>query len=256
METKNLTIEASVAFKSNRGNFDHQPVFTLTNNPGLTGDDFISIYRIRRSTLPSQGLTGSAISADGRIGLTVGSSQGITSVTGTTRIKAESLTSGQPSLTSDWAAGPNSGNLISTTSTTWLPVYKLIVNQTDTTKIEIITLEEEEDIFNSALTLTALPTLSDMKVMGNGVRPLGKQTDSGGTTPTGEEGKAEILTYLYNRMEVQDSWTSSGLTGVFDRSFNGLSGALVGKAAGHGIIQTGGILQLELLVLLVGAWVR
>tara|TARA_R110000851_G_scaffold124049_1_gene254060 strand:- start:695 stop:2128 length:1434 start_codon:yes stop_codon:yes gene_type:complete len=240
METKNLTIEASVAFKSNRGNFDHQPVFTLTNNPGLTGDDFISIYRIRRSTLPSQGLTGAAISADGRIGLTVGSSQGITSVTGTTRIKAQSLTSGQPSLTSAWAAGPNSGNLISTTSTTWLPVYKLIVNQTDTTKIEIITLEEEEDIFNSALTLTALPTLSDMKVMGNGVRPLGKQTDSGGTTPTGEEGKAEILTYLYNRMEVQDSWTSSGLTGVFDRSFNGLSGALVGKAAGHGIIQTGG----------------
>ena len=241
METKNLTIEASVAFKSNRGNFDHQPVFTLTNNPGLTGDDFISIYRIRRSTLPSQSLTGAAISADGRIGLTVGSSQGITSVTGTTRIKAQSLTSGQPSLTSAWAAGPNSGNLISTTSTTWLPVYNLIVNQTDTTKIEIITLEEEENIFNSALTLTALPTLSDMKVIGNGVRPLGKQTETGGTTPTGEKGKAEILTYLYNRMEVQDSWTSSGLTGVFDRSFNGLSGTLMNKAAGHGVIQTGGL---------------
>ena len=79
-----------------------------------------------------------------------------------------------------------------------------------------------------------------MKVMGNGVRPLGKQTETGGTTPTGEEGKAEILTYLYNRMEVQNSWTSSGLTGVYDRSFNGLSGALMGKAAGKGAMQTGG----------------
>ena len=240
METKDLVIEATVAFKSNKGNFDHQPVFTLTNNPGLTGDDFISLYRIRRSTLPSQGLSGTAISADGRIGLTIGSSQGITSLTGSTRIKAQSLTAGAPTLTADWSAGPNSGTLISTTSTTWLPVYNIVINQTDTNKIEVITLEEEENIFTSALTITGLPTLVDMKVMGNGVRPLGKQTETGGTTPTGEEGKAEILTYLYNRMELQNSWTSSGLTGVYDRSFNGLSGALMGKAAGKGAMQTGG----------------
>ena len=223
-----------VAFKSNRGNFDHQPIFTLTNNPGLTGDDFISLYRIRRSTLPSQGLTGAGITADGRIGLTVGSSQGITSLTGSTRIKAQSLTAGAPNLTAA------AGTLISTTSTTWLPVYKIIVNQTENSKIEVITLEEEENIYTRALTVTGLPVLADMKVIGNGVRPLGKQTGSGGTTPTGAAGKAEILTYLYNRMEVQDTWTSSGLTGVYDRSFNGLSGALMDKAAGHGTIQTGG----------------
>ena len=240
MVTKELVIAATVAFKSNKGNFDHQPVFTLTNNPGLTGDDFISLYRIRRSTLPSQGLSGTAISADGRIGLTIGSSQGITSLTGSTRIKAQSLTAGAPTLTADWSAGPNSGTLISTTSTTWLPVYNIVINQTDTNKIEVITLEEEENIFTSALTITGLPTLVDMKVMGNGVRPLGKQTETGGTTPNGEKGKAEILTYLYNRMEVQNSWTSSGLTGVYDRSFNGLSGALMGKAAGKGAMQTGG----------------
>ena len=35
-----------VAFKSNKGNFDHQPIFTLTNNPGLTGDDFISYIEL------------------------------------------------------------------------------------------------------------------------------------------------------------------------------------------------------------------
>ena len=151
METKDLVIESTVAFKSNRGNFNHQPVFTLTNNPGLTGDDFISLYRIRRSTLPSQSLTGAAISADGRIGLTIGSSQGITSLTGSTRIKAQSLTSGEATLTADWAPGPGSGTLISTTSTTWRPIYNIIVNQTDTSKMEIITLEEEERIFTSDL---------------------------------------------------------------------------------------------------------
>ena len=239
METKDLVIESTVAFKSNRGNFNHQPVFTLTNNPGLTGDDFISLYRIRRSTLPSQSLTGAAISADGRIGLTIGSSQGITSLTGSTRIKAQSLTSGEATLTADWAPGPGSGTLLSTTSTTWRPIYNIIVNQTDTSKMEIITLEEEERIFTSDLSITGLPALSDMNVMGNGVRPLGRQS-SGDTAPNGEKGKAEILTYFYNRMEIQDTWTSSGLTGVYDRSYNGLSGALMGKAAGHGAIQTDG----------------
>ena len=43
MEIKNLTIEYSVEFKSNRGNFNVQPVFTLTKDQGLTADDFISL---------------------------------------------------------------------------------------------------------------------------------------------------------------------------------------------------------------------
>ena len=41
-------------------------------------------------------------------------------------------------------------------------------------------------------------------------------------------------------MEQQEQWASSGLTGVFDLSFNGLTGALMGKAAGLGAMQTGG----------------
>ena len=67
MQTQDFTVEYSVRFTSNKGNFNHQPVFNMINNGGLTGDDFISLYRIRRSTLPSQGLSGTAISADGRI---------------------------------------------------------------------------------------------------------------------------------------------------------------------------------------------
>jgi hypothetical protein len=42
-------------------------------------------------------------------------------------------------------------------------------------------------------------------------------------------------------MEQQQVWTSSGLTGVFDLSFNGLSGAIKGKAAGHGVMQAAGL---------------
>ena len=60
MQTKDLTIEYAVTFKSNRGNFNHQPITTLVNNTGLTGDDFISLYRIRRSPF--------ALSADDAIG--------------------------------------------------------------------------------------------------------------------------------------------------------------------------------------------
>ena len=42
-------------------------------------------------------------------------------------------------------------------------------------------------------------------------------------------------------MEQQQVWASSGLTGVFDLSFNGLSGAIKGKAAGHGVMQAAGL---------------
>ena len=57
----------------------------------------------------------------------------------------------------------------------------------------------------------------------------------------GAAGSADITTYLYNNMEQQQVWTSSGLTGVFDLSFNGLSGAIRGKAAGHGVMQAAGL---------------
>ena len=57
----------------------------------------------------------------------------------------------------------------------------------------------------------------------------------------GAAGSADITTYLYNNMEQQQVWTSSGLTGVFDLSFNGLSGTIKGKAAGHGVMQAAGL---------------
>jgi hypothetical protein len=105
-------------------------------------------------------------------------------------------------------------------------------------------IENAEDI-----TITGLPTLSDMNVIGNGIRPKGRQATGGlqgspstlyPSNPNGAAGSAEITTYLYNNMEQQQVWASSGLTGVFDLSFNGLSGAIKGKAAGHGVMQAAG----------------
>ena len=245
MEIRDLTVEYTVEFKSNRGNFNVQPVFTLTKDQGLTGDDFISLYRIRKTTTESASLTGLSSTADGRLGLTLGSANGLTSLTGSTRIKAQSLVAGDANLTADWGSEASvpggTGNLtiLSTTGTEWRPEYDITINQIGTERFEVIVLDKNNDIYSSDITVTGIPVINDLRTLGNGIRPLGRKT-TGDTTPTGEKGKAEILTYLFNKMEQQEQWASSGLTGVFDLSFNGLTGALMGKAAGHGAMQTGG----------------
>ena len=245
MEIRDLTVEYTVEFKSNRGNFNVQPVFTLTKDQGLTGDDFISLYRIRKTTTESASLTGLSSTADGRLGLTLGNANGLTSLTGSTRIKAQSLVAGDANLTADWGSEASvpggTGNLtiLSTTGTEWRPEYDITINQIGTERFEVIVLDKNNDIYSSDITVTGIPVINDLRTLGNGIRPLGRKT-TGDTTPTGEKGKAEILTYLFNKMEQQEQWASSGLTGVFDLSFNGLTGALMGKAAGHGAMQTGG----------------
>ena len=245
MEIKDLTIEYSVEFKSNRGNFNVQPIFTLTKDQGLTGDDFISLYRIRKTKTESASLTGLSSTADGRLGLTLGNANGLTSLTGSTRIKAQSLVAGDANLTADWGlessvpGGTGNLTLLSTTGTEWRPEYDITINQIGTERFEIIVLDKNNDIYSSDMTITGIPIINDLYILGNGIRPIGRKT-TGDTTPTGGKGKAEILTYLFNKQEQQEQWASSGLTGVFDLSFNGLTGALMGKAAGHGAMQTAG----------------
>ena len=246
MEIRDLTVEYTVEFKSNRGNFNVQPVFTLTKDQGLTGDDFISLYRIRKTKTESASLTGLSATADGRLGLTLGNAKGLTSLTGSTRIKAQSLVAGDAGMTSprftpdaDVAGGTANLTLLCTTGTVWRPEYNITINQIGTERFEIIVLDKNTDIYSSDITITGIPTIGDLRTLGNGIRPIGRKT-TGDTTPTGGKGKAEILTYLFNRQEQQEQWASSGLTGVFDLSFNGLTGALMGKAAGHGAMQTGG----------------
>ena len=105
MQTKDFTVQHTLTFLSNKSNFSKQPIFLLANNMGLTGDDFIALYRITRG----QGLSGTfresaaiagtgaanAISGDGVIGITIGSSDGLTSATGSNRINAGSITAAE-----------------------------------------------------------------------------------------------------------------------------------------------------------------
>ena len=237
MKVDNLALQHIVRFTGNKSDFTKQPVFLMTNNLGLTGDDFIALYRITRGQgnndtyresddIPITGESNS-ISGDGVLGITIGSSQGITSSTGSNRVTATSVNVGASSFT---AAGNS---------------YTIITSMKGTEEVSIII--NDGGNFQSDITITGLPTINDLNVLGNGIRPKGKQSSTfsslppaAGTHMTGRPGSADITTYLYNQQDQQQVWTSSGLTGVFDLSFNGLSGSIKGKAAGHGVMQTAG----------------
>ena len=100
-------------YVSNKSNFSKQPIFLLANNMGLTGDDFIALYRItrgqavsgtfRESAAISDTGFANAISGDGVLGITVGSAAGLTSATGSNRINAGSITAAK-GVTGDWGS--------------------------------------------------------------------------------------------------------------------------------------------------------
>lgn len=253
MQTKDFTVQHTARFLSNKTNFSKQPLFVLTNNLGLTGDDFIAVYRItrghalsetfRESAAISDTGASNAVSGDGVIGITIGSSMGLTSATGSNRINANSITAGLGVTGADWSAGrAATSSLISTTSEGTQYIISMSMKGTD--RIDVIVNDSEQNFGD--ITITGLPTLSDMKVIGNGIRPKGRQTSTyvvnATTDMNGAAGSADITTYLYNQQDQQEVWTSSGLTGVFDLSFNGLNATVRGKAAGHGPMQVAGVM--------------
>ena len=257
MQTKDFTVQHTARFLSNKTNFSKQPLFIMTNNLGLTGDDFIAVYRIirgqaledtwRESAAISDTAASNAVSGDGVIGVTIGSSMGLTSATGSNRINANSVTASSAAV-NNWD-GTNTlsadvsltSSLLSTTSEG--TQYIITTSMKGTNRIDI-TINNGDQNF-SDVTITGLPTLSDMHVIGNGIRPKGKQSSTyvvnATTDMNGAAGSADITTYLYNQQDQQEVWASSGLTGVFDLSFNGLSASVRGKAAGHGVMQAAGV---------------
>ena len=48
MKVDNLALQHVVRFTGNKSDFTKQPIFLMSNNIGLTGDDFIALYRITR----------------------------------------------------------------------------------------------------------------------------------------------------------------------------------------------------------------
>lgn len=236
MQVNNINLEYRVDFKSNAGNFDKQPIFNLVRDVGLTGNDFISLYRIRRSTENDISITAAGSTAAAVVGLTYGDNTGITSVTGNYRLRSYAFVPGQSSLTADWGSdalvdgGTASLTNISTTSDLYKYTYDINFSKKDNV-IDLIILDESSQITDRVLQIKDAPTLSALTVLGTGIRPIGRDSIED-TTPTGELGKAEVLTYLYNQMQGLPTWESAGLTGVFDSSYNALSASLEGKAAG------------------------
>ena len=252
MQTKDFTTQHTVRYLSNKTNFSKQPLFLLANNMGLTGDDFIAVYRITRGhALNSTFLESAeiksvsadnAISGDGVIGVTIGSSYGLTSVTGNNRITANSITSLPGQTNTGWSAGAAAtSSLFSTTSQGTEYIITMTMKGTD--RIDVVVNDGETN--TTDISITGLPALSDMKVIGNGIRPKGKQNSTyvvdATTDMNGAAGSADITTYLYNQQDAQQVWTSSGLTGVYDLSFNGLNASVIGKAAGQSPLQTAGL---------------
>ena len=220
MQTKDFALQHTLTFLSNKNNFSKQPICLLTNNMGLTGDDFIALYKITRGQALSDTFresiaisdTGAAdaVSGDGIIGITIGSSDGLTSASGSNRINSNSITAAE-GVTGSWVGNQIlTSSLLSITS----PGTQYIVTMTmkGTDRIDVIVNNGEENAGD--ITITGLPTLNTMNIIGNGIRPKGKQSSTyviGATTDmNGDSGSADITTYLYNNMEQQQVWTSSG----------------------------------------------
>ena len=164
MEAKTFTVQHTLTFLSNKSNFSKQPIFLLANNMGLTGDDFIALYRITRG----QGLSGTfresaaiastgaanAISGDGVIGITIGSSDGLTSATGSSRINAGSITAAK-GVIGDWvnSAVAATSSLLSITSPGTQYIVTMSMKGTD--RIDVIVNDGEENTGDITITGTA-----------------------------------------------------------------------------------------------------
>ena len=231
MESRNFTIKANVRFRSNSGSFDKQPLYTLTDSAALTGGNFLSVYRIRQSRDQSLSITGDSLTVtaqDGLLGMSYGDGIGLTSLTGTHRIRAQSLTSSDGGLTSDWGSpvGGAVGNTLLSTTAEEIK-YSITTVVDGNRQVDVIMLDEDHNIYSGDMQIKAAGTMNKLNVMGMGIRPLSTSYPADGT-----RGSGLVCQYFYNRMEKQAAWTTSGLTGIMDWGGGGVSAGIYGKAAG------------------------
>ena len=199
METNNAVIEYKVKFSTNKGDFNEQPIFVLTPNKSLTGTDFISVCRLRKSSTDA---------VSGVLKLIVGTSSQVYSVTGTFPIYAQSMTA---------------SNYTSTASNTQYVISTIFNGKT---VLNVVTNDGEG--YHGDINLSNFSQLMDMKYLGTGIRPEGEANAA-----TGIAGSSMVLLYLFNREELGTS-----LTAVADRTSNGLSATIRGSASGDGTTAT------------------
>ena len=193
MKTVDFLVENVVRFGGNSGDYNEQPIYVLTNNRALTGNDFIALYRIRSSFNEAE---------SGSLGLTIGTTGTMTSVTGAKGLYPESITADTNTSTAN-------GNQ-----------YTISTVMNKGNRLDVIV--NDADLPAGDLSLTGLQSLNDLNYIGTGIRPVPDTLATDGST-----GKAQVLLYTYNREEL-----SSSLTSIVDRSGNELLGEIKGTASG------------------------
>ena len=225
MEAKNFTLKIKHRFTSNTGSFKKQPIINLLNNNSLTGGGYISIYKIVDSREESSSLTAIPDHAkDGVYGLTFSDGESLTSLTGTKRIRSNSISS-MSELSS----------ALATTAASYEYTTTLVVNEEN----DLDLLVEENGVLYDIFNLDELSFKNPFYYyVGYGVRPEpegifdvdGNQTVvADGTTSN----TSLILQYQYNAMEnCGDTFATSGLTGIYDWSGNSNSASVFGQGLG------------------------
>jgi len=200
MESTNFIVENKLRFAGNTGYFNEQPLFVLSNNESLTGNNFLALVRTRSTTTEA---------VSGQLSLFYGSTAGLVSATGSNPIYPLSVT-----------ADDNS-------STATQNQYIISTAMTDGDRLDVIIKDSE--VFFGDMTITALTKMSEsLNFIGTGMRP-GPEA----TPPNGVTGKSQVLLYTYNREEL-----GSQLTGVEDRSNNSISADVKGTSSGDGTSAT------------------
>jgi hypothetical protein len=236
MQSNNFVIEHKIKFLTNKGDYPHQPIFTMVDNTTLTSSDFISLSRMRRSEEESNSITAlvtnasaAATASDGILVLTVGTSGGVYSASGTTRIRSMSITSANDGLES-----VPENSLSTKQSTTSEPIeYTIATNLSNSDRIDVIV--NDGQVFFGDISLSGFPQLSDMDYMGNAFRPQAEK----GTSPDGSSGNSLVLQYIFNREEIGTSSLSAKQ--IADKSGNGLNGSIFGRGLGTGNFESGTI---------------
>ncbi len=199
MNTLNFFIQNEVKFTGNTGDFNEQPIFNFVQSDSLTGSNFMSLYRIRKSRDES---------GTGILGFSHGSVSGLTSVTGSFTLLSQSYSAGNTSTSADQKQ------------------YTISLNTFSGSRIDV-TITDYGIVFGD-ITLTGLFQIPSLNYLGTGIRPNVDTLPTNGTT-----GKSLVLQYTYNRQEL-----GSSLTAVADRSGNSLTAAIKGTASGNGTSAT------------------
>lgn len=254
MKSDKFIIENKVNFLTNKSDYPHQPIYTLLNNLALTGNNFLSLIRLRRSKeegedIPTSFATleDSLTAGEGVICLKVSTDQGLTSITGSKLIKAMSIVPSSASLSAfsvTETEEPRSATSDPTdyVFTTFLNSYNRdsIYNNEDQSYNRVDVIIKELGLFYRDIVLTGFPNLENFNYIGNAFRPYGYSTNT-----TGEVGDSLISQFLYCREDLGEFGSALSATQVRDRSGNNLHLDVLGQGYGSGQYDDGSITGWE-----------